>query len=157
MVVTGMLPLGCEPKLLAMFPGTPADYDHVSGCDARFNKLAVLHNRALKLMLSELRLRYSSRSLIYADVYQPIVRAVSSPARYGFGSTPLVACCGGGGGPYNFNYAAFCGTPKSTTCEDPSEFISWDGIHFTEAANELMAQAVLKGVMSDEAVPRSSQ
>nr|CAB3494815.1 unnamed protein product [Digitaria exilis] len=151
-VITGMLPLGCEPKLLAMFPDSPGDYDPASGCDARFNKLAAIHNRALKLMLRELRLRYPGRSLVYADVYHPIIRAVTSPAR-----TPLVACCGGGGGPYNFNYAAFCGTPNSTTCEDPSQFVSWDGIHFTEAANELMAHAVLRVLMSTSAEELSSQ
>ncbi|KAF8723309.1 hypothetical protein HU200_021830 [Digitaria exilis] len=140
-----------------MFPDSPGDYDPASGCDARFNKLAAIHNRALKLMLRELRLRYPGRSLVYADVYHPIIRAVTSPARYGFGSTPLVACCGGGGGPYNFNYAAFCGTPNSTTCEDPSQFVSWDGIHFTEAANELMAHAVLRVLMSTSAEELSSQ
>jgi hypothetical protein len=29
----------------------------------------------------------------------------------GFGSEPLAACCGGGGGQYNFDFAFFCGTP----------------------------------------------
>ncbi|RCV42910.1 hypothetical protein SETIT_9G253300v2 [Setaria italica] len=147
-VVTGMLPLGCEPKLLAMFPGGPGDYDPVSGCDARFNRIAVQHNRALKRMLWELRLRHPRRSFLYADVYRSVARAVASPARYGFGSKPLAACCGGGGGPYNFNYTAFCGTPKSTTCADPSEYISWDGIHLTEAAHEFIAHAMLGEVLS---------
>ena len=62
-VVTGMLPLGCEPKLLAMFPGGPGNYDPASGCDERFNELAVRHNRALKRVLRELRLRYPGRQV----------------------------------------------------------------------------------------------
>jgi len=143
-VVTGMLTLGCEPKLLAMFPGGPGNYDPASGCDERFNELAVRHNRALKRVLWELQLRYPGRSLLYADVYHPIYRAVASPARYGFGNKPLAACCGGGGGPNNFNYTAFCGTPKSTTCADPSKYISWDGIHLTEAAHRFIARTMLR-------------
>ncbi|KAL6641163.1 hypothetical protein ACP70R_019344 [Stipagrostis hirtigluma subsp. patula] len=48
-----------------------------------------------------------------------------------FGDGPLAACCGGGGGPYNFNFSTFCGVPGWTTCLDPSKYISWDGIHYT--------------------------
>jgi phospholipase/lecithinase/hemolysin len=57
---------------------------------------------------------------------------------------PLAACCGGGGGPYNFNSTTFCGTPGSTACADPSKFISWDGVHFTEAANKYLARGIIK-------------
>ena len=56
MVVTGMLPLGCEPELLALFPGDDEDdYDRVSGCITLFNELAELHNRALNGMLRKLQ------------------------------------------------------------------------------------------------------
>ena len=55
MVVTGMLPLGCEPELLALFPGDDEDdYDRVSGCITLFNELAELHNRALNGMLRKI-------------------------------------------------------------------------------------------------------
>jgi phospholipase/lecithinase/hemolysin len=57
----------------------------------------------------------------------------------------LAACCRGGGGPYNFKFTTFCGAPGSTACADPSKSISWDGIHFTEAANRLIASAILSG------------
>ncbi|CAL4941649.1 unnamed protein product [Urochloa decumbens] len=148
MVVTGMLPIGCEPQQLALFPGGPGDYDPTTGCIKRFNHVAELHNLALKRMLGELRLNHTGKSLslLYADIYGPVVRAVASPAAHGFGSRPLAACCGGGGGPYNFNFTAFCGTPRSTACVDPAKSISWDGIHFTEAANRFITRAVLKGL-----------
>ncbi|KAJ1256242.1 hypothetical protein BS78_K056400 [Paspalum vaginatum] len=109
--VSGMLPIGCEPQQPALFPGGPGDYDPATGCIARFNDLAELHNLALNKMLSELRLAHPGRTLIYADIYRPVVSAVASPASYGFGDTPLAACCGGGGGPYNFNFSTFCATP----------------------------------------------
>ncbi|TVU30941.1 hypothetical protein EJB05_22597, partial [Eragrostis curvula] len=142
-MVTGMPPLGCEPYLLASFPGGPGDYDPATGCNTRLNDLAKLHNRALEQMLLKLQVTHRGSSLIYADVYSPIIRIVASPPTYEFGDRPLAACCGGGGGKYNFNFTTFCGVPASTVCSDPSKSVFWDGIHFTEAANRFLARAVL--------------
>ncbi|KAF8720613.1 hypothetical protein HU200_023684 [Digitaria exilis] len=149
-LVPGMIPIGCEPQLLAQYNGSidAGGYDPETGCITWLNDLAVLHNRELRRTLKVLRRAHPGTSIVYADLYRAITDLIVSPARYGFGSTPLVACCGGGRGPYNFNYAAFCGTPNSTTCEDPSQFVSWDGIHFTEAANRRIACAVLEGFMA---------
>jgi len=149
LVVTGMLPIGCEPQQLALFPGGPGDYDPTTSCITRFNVLAEHHNHRLRMMLRELRSNYGrSLTLLYADIYRPVLKTIASPALYGFGDTPLAACCGGGGGPNNFNFIAFCGTPASTTCADPSKFVSWDGIHFTEAANRFIARNMIKGLLS---------
>ncbi|EES16136.1 GDSL esterase/lipase At1g28650 [Sorghum bicolor] len=150
-VVSGMLPIGCEPQQLALFPGGPGDYDPTTGCITRFNVLAEHHNHMLRTMLRELRRsnygRTSLTTLLYADIYRPVIKAVASPALYGFGDRPLAACCGGGGGPNNFDFLAFCGTPASMACADPSKFISWDGIHFTEAANRFIARNMIKGLL----------
>ncbi|WVZ58800.1 hypothetical protein U9M48_009029 [Paspalum notatum var. saurae] len=156
-VVTGMLPIGCEPSQLALFPGEPGDYDPASGCNARLNELAAQHNRALRRMLWELGLRYPGRSLHYAGMYSPVMALVTSPAANGFGDTPLAACCGGGDNPYNFDYAYFCGTPLSTACADPSKYVSWDGIHYTEAAYKFIADSVLKGLLSVQEPAGSQQ
>lgn len=64
----------------------------------------------------------------------------------GFGDTPLAACCGGGNA-YNFDFAAFCTLPASTVCADPSKYVSWDGIHYTEAVNKFVARSMLRGVL----------
>ncbi|KAM0900161.1 hypothetical protein ACQ4PT_020862 [Festuca glaucescens] len=146
-VVAGMIPMGCEPELLALLPsGASGYYDPESGCIARFNRLAQLHNTALNRMLSKLRRAYRRTSIYYGDLYTPVTAIVSSPEEYGFGSEPLAACCGGGGGQYNFDFAFFCGTPLSTTCADPSKSVSWDGIHYTEAANKFVADTMLNGL-----------
>uniref|UniRef100_A0ACD6AN83 Uncharacterized protein n=1 Tax=Avena sativa TaxID=4498 RepID=A0ACD6AN83_AVESA len=145
MVVTGMIPIGCEPELLALLPSSRANYyDQASRCITPFNQLAQLHNRELNRMLSQLRRAHPRTSIRYGDLYNPIVAIVSSPRKYGFGGMPLAACCGGGGGPYNFNFTFFCGTPLSTACADPSRSVSWDGIHFTEAANMFVARNMLR-------------
>uniref|UniRef100_A0ACD5YGQ3 Uncharacterized protein n=1 Tax=Avena sativa TaxID=4498 RepID=A0ACD5YGQ3_AVESA len=147
MVVAGMIPIGCQPELLTLFPrGTGSYYDQASRCIARFNQLAQLHNRELNRMLCELRRAHPLTSILYGDLYHPVVAVVSSPGKYGFGGMPLAACCGGGGGPYNFNFTFFCGTPLSRACADPSGSVSWDGIHYTEAANRFIARGMLRGL-----------
>lgn len=54
-----------------------------------------------------------------------------------------VACCGAGG-PYNYNVLRMC-SPLSTICKDPSAYINWDGVHYTEAAYRHMAEGLLSG------------
>lgn len=55
-----------------------------------------------------------------------------------------MACCGGGG-RYNADSVAPCGTRGSNTCHDSSLHVSWDGLHLTEAANAVIADALLRG------------
>nr|GLL45851.1 GDSL esterase/lipase At1g28590-like [Ipomoea trifida] len=61
----------------------------------------------------------------------------------GFNST-ISACCGVGG-PYNYNNNVGCKVPESSVCEHPSSYVSWDGIHLTEAAYKWIAHGLLKG------------
>ncbi|KAF3792801.1 Deoxyhypusine hydroxylase [Nymphaea thermarum] len=57
------------------------------------------------------------------------------------------ACCGHGSDPYNFDPRVFCGNTKvingstvtASACSDPQNYASWDGIHFSEAANKAIA------------------
>lgn len=61
----------------------------------------------------------------------------------GFTST-IVACCGGGG-VYNYDLNRPCGSPSSNYCDTPSSYVSWDGVHLTEAAYKLIAKGLLQG------------
>ncbi|XP_077210201.1 GDSL esterase/lipase At4g01130-like isoform X2 [Tasmannia lanceolata] len=73
------------------------------------------------------------------------------------------ACCGNGGGAYNYNPKVFCGNSKvingtkitATACSDPQNYVSWDGIHATEAANKLVTLSILKGSYFDPPFPIS--
>ena len=60
----------------------------------------------------------------------------------------LCACCGGGG-KYNWNTSAVCGMPGVTACKDPSAFVNWDGVHFTEATYRYIAKGWLYGHFAD--------
>ena len=62
----------------------------------------------------------------------------------GFTGGALTACCGGGG-PYNVNTSVKCGDPSVSACDDPSKYVSWDGVHLTEAAYRWISSGLLQG------------
>lgn len=69
----------------------------------------------------------------------------------GFKET-LKACCGIGG-LYNYDPLIYCGYPPlKQCCNDPSSYISWDGIHYTEVVNKWLAHTVFEELMNT--IPR---
>lgn len=65
----------------------------------------------------------------------------------GFTGGVLRACCGWGG-TYNYNSSAECGNPLASVCDDPSLYMNWDGIHYTEATYKLIFESVIEGSYS---------
>ncbi|XP_019175946.1 PREDICTED: GDSL esterase/lipase At1g28580-like [Ipomoea nil] len=143
MIVPGNFPIGCIPAYLSRFMSSnQSDYDSTTGCINWLNEFSMYHNEQLKRELSRLRELHPNTTIIYADYYNAAMELYSSPTKYGFKNT-LSACCGGGG-PYNYDAYAECGL-ESRVCDEPSSFVSWDGIHFTEAAYEVIAQGLIHG------------
>ncbi|KAL0312740.1 UNVERIFIED_CONTAM: GDSL esterase/lipase LIP-4, partial [Sesamum radiatum] len=56
---------------------------------------------------------------------------------------PLMACCGYGGPPYNYDAERTCLDSGYTVCEEGARFINWDGVHYSEAAAALVAARIL--------------
>ncbi|XP_031129397.1 GDSL esterase/lipase At1g28590-like isoform X3 [Ipomoea triloba] len=133
-VVPGNFPIGCLPLYLFFFKGSnQSEYDSKTGCINWLNEFSMYHNEQLKRELSRLRELHPNTTIIYADYYNAALDLYISPSNYGFNNT-LSACCEG------------CMLSKSSTvCDDPSSFVNWDGIHFTEAAYEAIAQGLLHG------------
>ncbi|BAA94224.1 putative esterase [Oryza sativa Japonica Group] len=146
-VVPGQLPTGCLPIILTLYASpAAADYDAGTGCLWRFNALARYHNAVLFAAVSLLRAKHPSVAIVFADYYRPVIKFVQNPDEFGFSeSSKLRACCGGGGGAYNYDVAAACGFPGAAACPDPDAAINWDGIHLTEAAYGQVAAGWLRG------------
>ncbi|XP_010925692.1 GDSL esterase/lipase At5g45910 [Elaeis guineensis] len=143
-VVPGILPIGCFPLYLQLYKSSNKDDYNQFGCLKKYNKVASYHNQLLKIKLQELQQKYPGTRIIYGDLYNAAKQFVVNPKKYGFTNGALKACCGGGG-PYNVNLDYRCGQTGSNVCNDPSTYASWDGIHFTEAANRYIADGLLRG------------
>lgn len=70
---------------------------------------------------------------------------------------PLKVCCG-----YHVNYThVWCGTKASINgrvvdgppCTNPSTYISWDGVHYSQAASQWIANHVTNGSLTDPPTP----
>ncbi|KAL6878341.1 hypothetical protein ACP4OV_012511 [Aristida adscensionis] len=142
-VVPGIVPTGCTPRSLVMFPSNnPSDYDQ-AGCLRWLNEFSEYHNHLLRIMLLQIP-RDPTVTITYADYYNSIYEITSKPLIHGFSKDgALIACCGDGG-PYNSGTLFACNA-KSLVCPDPSKSISWDGQHYTEAAYHFVALGVLNG------------
>ncbi|KAL5720870.1 hypothetical protein ACHQM5_013500 [Ranunculus cassubicifolius] len=153
--VQNLAPIGCYPAFLTELPHTPSDLDE-HGCMVSYNNEVVNYNNMLKDVLTQTRKNISDASIIYVDTHSIILELFRNPKDHGLEYGPK-ACCGHGGGTYNFNPQVYCGNSKvingstvtATACEDPYHYVSWDGIHTTEAANKLITEAILSGSYFD--------
>ncbi|XP_057767475.1 GDSL esterase/lipase At3g48460-like [Salvia miltiorrhiza] len=141
-VVQGLPSIGCITYSFSLAAGD--DDRDATGCVATVNRLTWAHNAALEARLTALRKRNPNSVILYADYYNAHLELLRNAAAYGF-KERYKACCGYGGGAYNFDFFNVCGTPSATSCADPSSYINWDGAHFTEEVYKLMARSFLNG------------
>ncbi|KAL3622195.1 hypothetical protein CASFOL_033606 [Castilleja foliolosa] len=144
-------PVGCYPAFIVQFPHQSSDFDS-SGCLGSYNNAVNEYNSMLKDALSQARQELTDANIIYVDAYSVMLDLFQNPTNHGLqhGTT---ACCGYGGGPYNFNQQVFCGSGRSikgqsgtaSACSDPQNYVSWDGIHLTEASSKILAYGILSG------------
>ncbi|GMI63743.1 Guard-cell-enriched GDSL Lipase 2 [Hibiscus trionum] len=147
-LVPGNYPIGCTPAYLTSFQGSNNDkYDPSTGCLTWLNQFTEYHNELLRKELEKIRNLHPDINIIYVDNYNNAMRFYNSPNQFGFRET-IRACCGGGG-LYNYNSSRNCGYPPvKQCCSDPSSFVSWDGVHYTEAANKWLANAVFEELVN---------
>ncbi|XP_027336941.1 GDSL esterase/lipase At4g01130-like [Abrus precatorius] len=150
-MVFNLGPVGCYPGYLVELPHANSDFDEF-GCMISYNNAVHDYNKLLKETLSQTRKSLIDASLVYVDTNSALLELFHHPTYYGlkYGSR---ACCGHGGGDYNFDPKILCGNMVASACDDPENYVSWDGIHFTEAANKLVAMAIINGSLFDPPFP----
>ncbi|KAF7015066.1 unnamed protein product [Triticum aestivum] len=153
-------PIGCLPYALIRRPDIAAVKDKV-GCSVTYNKVAQLFNQRLKETVARLRKTYPDAAFTYVDVYAAKYKLISQASKLGF-DDPLLTCCGHDAGPYNFDPKVGCGgkvlvkgkwVVLGKSCDDPARRVSWDGVHFTEAANKFVFNQIVGGGLSDPPMP----
>ncbi|XP_044976342.1 GDSL esterase/lipase At1g28590-like isoform X2 [Hordeum vulgare subsp. vulgare] len=151
-VVPGNFPIGCVPLYLSILPSEEKGYyNEETGCIEWLNEFTEYHNRLLQEELEKLRNLHPDVSVIYADYYGATLNIYRAPLQFGF-TVPLNSCCGSDA-PHNCSLSVMCGNPGSFVCPDPSKYISWDGLHFTEATYKV----IIQGVLGSYAVPPLSE
>ncbi|KAJ4849550.1 Alpha-L-fucosidase 3 [Turnera subulata] len=152
-------PFGCLPYVLDRIPLSPHEMDR-AGCGIPFNEVAKYYNRELKNAVVELRKKLPLAAITYVDIYSLKYRLISQARKHGFKES-LRACCGHGG-KYNYNKNIGCGGKITVhgkeilvgrACKDPSKWINWDGVHYTQAANKWIFEQIVGGSFSDPPVP----
>ncbi|KAI3468853.1 hypothetical protein Pfo_025516 [Paulownia fortunei] len=140
-------PLGCLPRELAIRSKVNgSDFDQY-GCIKSLNEGAKAFNAELNALCQELRSQMENSTIVYVDVYSIKYDLITNSSFYGF-KNPLMACCGYGGAPYNYDPDRTCLDDGYTVCEEGIPYISWDGIHYTEAANAIVASKILSTLYS---------
>jgi phospholipase/lecithinase/hemolysin len=150
-MIPNNFPIGCVPALLQRHRShSRADYDE-HGCLRWFNDFSQRHNQELRRVVAGLAARNPGAKLVYADYYGAAMEFVKDPRRFGIGN-PLTACCGGDEQPYHANRNC---DRSARMWGNPSNFASWDGVHMTEKAYEVIARGVLHGPFANPPLLRT--
>ncbi|KAL2608909.1 hypothetical protein R1flu_027482 [Riccia fluitans] len=160
LMVFNLNPQGCQPQFLTLFGDLDPERDE-NGCLASYNNVVRVFNSRLWGAVETLRTDLKDSTFFYADFYGICKEAFDNPQKFGFApEKTLISCCGTGG-PYKYNPIARCGyqgifngnwVDVTSPCEKPSEYISWDGVHFTEAFYRHAARRLLTGKFLDPPV-----
>ncbi|KAL6994335.1 hypothetical protein U1Q18_012441 [Sarracenia purpurea var. burkii] len=143
-------PIGCLPNSIFYDQSKPGDLDQ-NGCVKPDNEVAQEFNRQLKNRIYQLRSQHSDAKFTYVDVYSAKYAVISNWKYLGF-DDPGKFCCGSYIGNTQVNCgqtAVVNGTVYGNPCGNPSKKISWDGIHYTQAANLIVARLIANGSLSD--------
>ncbi|KAK4477512.1 hypothetical protein RD792_016739 [Penstemon davidsonii] len=148
-------PLGCLPQVIVNFGNDPSKLDGL-GCVSSHNQASKNFNLQLHALFKKLQAQYQDANFTYVDIFTIKSNLIANYSTYGF-EQPLMACCGYGGPPSNYDGRIDCGQTEvlngsSVTakgCNDSTKYVNWDGTHYTEAANQYVASEILTGKYSD--------
>ncbi|KAH0450176.1 hypothetical protein IEQ34_020868 [Dendrobium chrysotoxum] len=156
LLVPGNFPIGCMAAFLTYFENSKVeDYNTSTGCINWLNEFSEYHNNVLKQELNRLRYIHPHATIIYADYFNSVMNILSPANSTRLDRVPLAACCGSGGGRYNYSESVNCGSEYSTVCDDPLTYLSWDGLHFTEATYKAIAKGLLEGPFADPSINKA--
>ncbi|KAI3901070.1 hypothetical protein MKW92_048884 [Papaver armeniacum] len=130
-------PFGCLPDRSSKYPKKPGDLDK-NGCVIPLNKIAQEFNMQLKSKLTQLKASLTGAAFTYVDAYTAKYNLINTAKAQDF-------CCR--------EKVVVNGTVYGGPCANPTEHISWDGTHYTEAANKWVSKFILNGSMSDPLIP----
>ncbi|XVF14014.1 hypothetical protein REPUB_Repub09cG0019800 [Reevesia pubescens] len=148
-------PIGCLPVSLHYHDIKPEELDK-QGCLKSQNDYATEFNRKLKDRVIKLREELPDAAITYVDMYAAKYELIGNAKKEGFLDAAEICC-----GFHEDEIQVYCGHKENIngtefyadSCEDPSKYISWDGVHYSEAANRWIAKHIINGSFSDPPLP----
>ncbi|XP_050223258.1 GDSL esterase/lipase At5g14450-like [Mercurialis annua] len=150
-------PFGCLPINLFHFLSNPSPgYLDGLGCVKAQNEMSVEFNSKLKDRIIKLRAELPKAAITYVDVHAAKLHLIKNAKSLGL-ADPLKVCCG-----YHEKFDhVWCGCKGmvnnsemyGASCKDPSIFINWDGVHYTQFSNHWVANHTLNGSLADPPTP----
>ncbi|KAI0504336.1 hypothetical protein KFK09_015288 [Dendrobium nobile] len=130
--VTSLPPIGCLPAAITLFGGGS------NSCVDRLNNDAVAFNKKVSAAAETLKKSHSDLKLVIFDVYNPLLDLIKNPGNNGFFEARK-ACCGTG----TIETSLLCNARSPGTCSNATGYVFWDSFHPSEAANKILADALL--------------
>ncbi|CAN1286243.1 GDSL esterase/lipase APG [Linum perenne] len=140
--VTSLPPLGCFPAARALL-----SY-HGQGCVSSINTVAQQFNKKLTLAAASLQNQLPGMKIVIFDTFKPLYDLVKKPSDFGLAEARR-GCCGMGKRVGAVETSVLLCNPRSMrpTCPNATEYVFWDGVHPSEAANRVIADAlILQGI-----------
>ncbi|CAN6573414.1 hypothetical protein ACFX2J_046286 [Malus domestica] len=131
--VTSLPPLGCLPAAITLFG------NHEQGCVARINSDAQGFNKKINSAAGNLQKQLSGLNIVIFDIYKPLYDVIKAPANYGF-TEARRGCCGTG---IVETTSLLCNPKSIGTCSNATQYVFWDSVHPSQAANQVLADALI--------------
>ncbi|KAH6833336.1 GDSL-like Lipase/Acylhydrolase superfamily protein [Perilla frutescens var. hirtella] len=152
-------PIGCLPAATVYVRNPKAGFLDENGCIRNQNAMAAHFNALLKARVTKLREELPRASLVYVDVYSAKYLLISNTTYYGFGEAMKICC-----GRHDGGVEVWCGQRRvvngekveGVSCRSPESYVSWDGVHYSQAANQWIADRLLTASFSDPPTPIAS-
>ncbi|KAF3450665.1 hypothetical protein FNV43_RR06754 [Rhamnella rubrinervis] len=140
--VTSLAPLGCLPAATSVFGY--GDENSNRHCLTRLNNDAQAFNKMLNSSAVELKKQLLGLKIVVFDIFNPLYDVVNSPSKYGFVEARR-GCCGiRKKGNIVEKSSVLCKPAKSKgTCSNATQYVFWDSVHPSEAANQVVADAMV--------------
>ncbi|CAN4082367.1 unnamed protein product [Withania somnifera] len=118
--------------------------------------MALEFNTQLQSRIRILRAELGHAAITYVNVYAAKYELISNVKSQDF-MEPHKICCG----LHEGNTHIWCGHKGIVrgaevfggACANPSGYISWDGVHYSQAANQWVVNHILNGSYSDPPIP----
>lgn len=161
-IIWDMEPQGCLPYMKTLIWHEDKERNEMD-CLPRYNEAAQYLNNLLNSTLDGLREKYADSNIVLLSAYDMKMDIFKDPAKAGF-KTVHKACCGIPN-KWHYDLRVACGqtsvienvTFASETCDDPNEYLVWDGVHNTEAGNRYQANKIFEGKYFYPAFPKLTE